>query len=198
MPQPQNRIAAYIGADDPRGHRSITEFGSNFGAPEYQCGPEFEIRASAPDIGSDPPGKDWEAQFNAAIVKLVGETATVTKLYLANRALEMRLSGLETAFAQSQLGHPCGVMIGTLQPHPIKLKRDIPVLVRFNGDNYVATFVDANLGSSGETLAESVDNLKEIIAITFGQYRSLPAKRLGPGPSRQLAVLMDFLEEPPI
>lgn len=75
----------------------------------------------------------------------------------------------------------------------LRVKKEIPVLLRDTGDDYVARFVEANCGSSGETVAEAVDNLKDIIATQYEIIRR-PGIKLSPVMQRYAAVLQDHLE----
>ena len=63
------------------------------------------------------------------------------------------------------------------------------------GESYVASFVDANVNASGETVNDAVDNLKDMMVALLESLGSLPKKRLGKGPARQLAVLRAFIRK---
>jgi predicted RNase H-like HicB family nuclease len=110
--------------------------------------------------------------------------------------LEKKMAKLERTVAQVASGSPIVLWITTLAPEPFRLKRDIPILLRSTGSSFVASFLDANVNASGETEAEALNNLKEVLTMVFRKIRSLPPNTLGPGPSRQLAVLNEFVEAP--
>ena len=86
------------------------------------------------------------------------------------------------------------VPIQTLAPTSLKLKQFIYVVVQPSEDEYIASFVDANINASGSNETEAVANLKELLISLFNTLRTLPKKKLGPGPSRQLAVLEEFIQ----
>ena len=71
--------------------------------------------------------------------------------------------------------------------------RELPIVVRSDGEEFVSCFVEANLGASGETISVAIENLKDLIASVFMKYSSLPAAQLGPGPTKQLVVLKQFV-----
>ena len=71
--------------------------------------------------------------------------------------------------------------------------RELPIVVRSDGEEILSFFVEANLGASGETISEAIENLKDLIASVFKKYSSLSAAQLGPGPTNQLIVLKQFI-----
>lgn len=86
--------------------------------------------------------------------------------------------------------------VETFVPEPYTVKRPIPVVVQPRGDGYVASFVAANVNSSGDTQYEAYANVRELLLDVFDNLRSLPASKLGPGPSRQILVLRDYIDGP--
>jgi predicted RNase H-like HicB family nuclease len=89
---------------------------------------------------------------------------------------------------------PVTMPIETFAPEPYRVRRAIPIVVRSSGDGFVASFVDANISSSGDTQQEAYANVKELILDVFDRLNSLPAQKLGPGPARQLEVLREFVD----
>lgn len=88
----------------------------------------------------------------------------------------------------------CGTMcIHSLAPEPHILKQPIPASVRLSDDAYIASFYDANLAASGDTPEEAVMNLKDVIIAAYETLSELKQEQLDPGPSRQLAVLKEFI-----
>jgi hypothetical protein len=100
--------------------------------------------------------------------------------------LEQRGKGLE----DHQIRHES---LTSLAPSTLKLTKPIPISIAFNGDDYVATFFDANISATGDTPQEAVWNIQDIIVLKFNRLGTLPAKALGPIPKRQLAVLREFI-----
>jgi predicted RNase H-like HicB family nuclease len=108
------------------------------------------------------------------------------------RNLEERLEALES----SRVLGSTTLQIQTFAPEPYGVKRPIPVVVQRLQEGFTASFVDANVNSSGDSQQEAYANVKELILDVFDSLRSLPASRLGPGPTRQLAVLREFIDAP--
>ena len=84
--------------------------------------------------------------------------------------------------------------VETFAPEPYRVRRPIPVSLQRRVDGYVASFVEANVNSSGDTQQEAVANVKELILDVFDSLSTLPPSKLGPGPARQLAVLREFID----
>lgn len=86
------------------------------------------------------------------------------------------------------------VPINTLAPEPFELARPVNIVVEpvieesGRPSEFVATFVDASIGASGDTIEEAVSNLKDRLITTFEVLESM-ADRLGPHPRHQLEVL---------
>lgn len=85
------------------------------------------------------------------------------------------------------------VSISTFAPEPYEVLRPIPVLIRPDGEEFIASFVEANVNASGETQQEAFENVKTLILDVFDSLRSHSPEKLGPDPARRLAVLRDFL-----
>lgn len=74
---------------------------------------------------------------------------------------------------------------GVIKPIPIKLQ-----LV---DSGFVASFVAANISTSGGTWDEATSNLTLLIIDVFELLLSHAPSQLGPGPRRQLSVLRSFI-----
>jgi hypothetical protein len=85
------------------------------------------------------------------------------------------------------------LQISTFAPEPYEVLRPIPVLIRSEGDEFVASFVEANVNASGETQQEAFESLKLLVLDMFDSLKSHPAEKLGPESVRRLAVLRDFI-----
>lgn len=92
------------------------------------------------------------------------------------------------------------VVIRSLAPQPFDLLEEMPIIVREIGtetDNFVARFPDAGISASGDTSAEAVENLKDILVAKFLHFSELPISKLGTEPTRQLATLKQFIARRP-
>jgi predicted RNase H-like HicB family nuclease len=106
---------------------------------------------------------------------------TIDSLMSNVRQLEKRIVELSA--------QPFQVLITTLAPEPFDLKRDIPIIVAPNGEDFIATFFDAGISATGDTDEEAVFNLKDLIVQTFEALSKIPEAKLGVLPRKQLAVL---------
>ncbi|HET9228498.1 MAG TPA: hypothetical protein VFR31_17610 [Thermoanaerobaculia bacterium] len=106
----------------------------------------------------------------------------------------LRLDRLEQAVrALGERIDPVTLQISTFAPEPYEVLRPIPVLIRPDGDEFVASFVEANVNASGETQQEAFESLKLLVLDVFDSLRSHPSEKLGPESARRLAVLRDFI-----
>lgn len=85
------------------------------------------------------------------------------------------------------------VPIQTFAPEPYSLLKPMSVLIEDSEDGYLASFFDANIGTSGETEQEAFENLKSLVLDMFDSLSREAPERLGPEPARQLAVLRSFI-----
>jgi len=85
------------------------------------------------------------------------------------------------------------VPIQSLAPEPYEVIRPFIAVVRQQDDEYVATFFDANLSASGETEAEAIMNLKDIVVATYELLIAHDRETLAPGEGRTMDVLQVFI-----
>jgi hypothetical protein len=110
-------------------------------------------------------------------------------------ALEKEVLLLRERVAKLEVAAPVCVMVDTLVPEHYELKKPFHVLIEPTGEEYVASFLDANLSASGDTQAEALHNLKDIVIGSYEILSRHDPSELGPGPTRELAVLKEFLKE---
>ncbi len=94
----------------------------------------------------------------------------------------------------TNLRSSCIAVISTFSPEPYEVLRPIYVTLRqLDGEEYCASFADANLHSSGDNEEEAISNLKSLILDVYDSITSEKPEDLGPEPTKQLAVLQYFL-----
>jgi predicted RNase H-like HicB family nuclease len=107
------------------------------------------------------------------------------------KSLEDRIVDL-TARMERRAGTKI-VPVQTFAPEPYSLLKPMSVLIEDFEDGYLASFFDANIGTSGETEQEAFENLKSLVLDMFDSLSREAPERLGPEPARQLAVLRSFI-----
>ncbi len=109
--------------------------------------------------------------------------------FLGGCLLSQQTNASRAAF---QTGQAITVPVTSLTPETLELSKPVFVVVQPDGDEFLATYFDANLNATGDTQTEAVDNLKDILVSTFRRYTELGEQKLGPGPRKQLAVLQSI------
>jgi hypothetical protein len=109
-------------------------------------------------------------------------------------ALEETLRTLQDRLEELDEAEAVTFHVETFAPEPYQVRRPIPVVVHGHHDTFTASFMDANIHSAGDTQQEAYSNVKELILDVFDSLSALPAAKLGPKPSKQLAVLREFVD----
>lgn len=89
-------------------------------------------------------------------------------------------------------------LITDFSGEPYRVLKAVPVTVRSIdiGDEVEAAFEEGNIAWVARSRVEAIDGLKAEILNTLEHYES-NEDRLGPAPTRQLAVLRTYLERVP-
>jgi predicted RNase H-like HicB family nuclease len=75
----------------------------------------------------------------------------------------------------------------------LEVKKPIPVVIeRESDENYIASFMDANISTGGKSEQEAVYNLQSLIADLFEMHEEETSK-LGPAMQMQKQALNDVL-----
>lgn len=139
------------------------------------------------------PAEGWEDTAKQVLENLARIVHTRPQTELRLVTLNTRINFLESALDDIRSRAAVVVPIQSLAPEPFELLKPIHALVQQSGEDFVASFLDANINASGETQEESLTNLKDLIVGSFEALQTI-ADKLGPGPSKQLAVLGQFLK----
>lgn len=86
------------------------------------------------------------------------------------------------------------VPLTTLAPQPFQMMLQIPATIAGDGEDFTATFMEANVSASGETEADAIANLKDMLVSTYETLEEIPPQELGPLPSRQWAILKSVVK----
>ena len=160
-----------------------------------RCETYFKDKAAWPKRAPEPDwhlgnecGQETDAAVVSEIVQSVVENALAAVNVVARmEAIEIRLADMESRQSRHE-------QLTTLAPDSLLLSQPIPVSIGFNGDDYVAQFVEAGISATGDTRVDAMWNLRDVIVLKYNRLSEIPAAKLGPVPSRQLAVLRSFIE----
>lgn len=140
-----------------------------------------------------PSPKDAKnvATFDDAIaqlqeVKTLLERATSTRKKLMD--FETRLASLESRRSTAMV-----TIMKSLACSDIEVSKSIPVTIEADGEEFIASFMDAGISSGGETIPEAFASLREVVATSFRTLADMPDSKLGPKMLRQKHVLLEFL-----
>ncbi len=86
------------------------------------------------------------------------------------------------------------VAINDLGEDGYELLRPVPVTIRPEEGEFLASFFDANIHATGATDQEAYDNLRSLILDTFDSLASVPASELALPVGRQARVLRRFVK----
>jgi hypothetical protein len=110
------------------------------------------------------------------------------------RGLAREVSDLKCEIQRLQQSHAYVVPLTTLAPSPFRMVQQIPVTIEGDGEDFTATFVEANVSASGETEADAIANFKASLLSSYELLESLPPNQLGPLPTRQWDILQDVVK----
>jgi predicted RNase H-like HicB family nuclease len=108
-------------------------------------------------------------------------------------SIQEKLEGLAEAMDRLASQRTFVVPLTTLAPEPMQMRLNIPATIEGDGEDFTATFTEANVSASGETEADALANLKASLVSTYEFLESLPANERGPLPARQWEVLRSVL-----
>jgi predicted RNase H-like HicB family nuclease len=120
-------------------------------------------------------------------------TETILELTDNVISIQGKLDGLAEAMARLASQRTFVVPLTSLAPEPLQMLLNIPATIEGDGEDFTATFSEANVSASGETEADAIANLKESLVSTFEFLESLPENERGPLPTRQWEVLRNVL-----
>jgi hypothetical protein len=87
------------------------------------------------------------------------------------------------------------IPVDSFAPEPYRVLKPILVSVHCVEGGFNAGWFDANIRSSGDNEEEAVSNLKSLILDLVDSLSKESAEKLGPEPTRQLAVLKEYIQK---
>lgn len=85
------------------------------------------------------------------------------------------------------------VPVSTFAPRPFEPRRPINAVIAPCPGGYTASFLDADLATSGDSEAEALDNLKDLLLLVFEDFEKADDATLGPAMLKQKSVLRDVI-----
>jgi hypothetical protein len=92
-----------------------------------------------------------------------------------------------------QAPSPFATFLASLGAEGLEVTKPIPVTVRPDGDEFIASFFDANISTGGESPQAAISDLQGLIADLFELLEKEPDEKLGPAMRKQRAVLEEFV-----
>lgn len=152
----------------------------------------------SPPTGSDPlmsgmmvavqrfvvESQQRQQRWNATVIAMRESVRTLTNEVTTLKCEIQRLHKLRTYV----------VPLATLTPEPFRMIQQIPVTIEGDGEDFTATFVEANVSASGETEADAIANFKDSLLSSYEILEEMPSNELGPLPTRQWAILRDVVK----
>jgi predicted RNase H-like HicB family nuclease len=181
--------------------------GDNFGLTVSQQPGLFYIGAkTAPNTDHNPAfmaayvqaSHVWmQAVWNFQVeTRLLQSRWSETVIGLTNSvgSIQEKIDGLTSALDRLAEQRTFVVPLTTLAPdEPLQMRLNIPATIEGDGEDFTATFTEANVSASGDTEADAIANLKESIAATYKILAAIPASEMTPLPARQWSVLKNVI-----
>lgn len=143
----------------------------------------------------------WSAANNSAlhnVFRIGAERAFSGKRVIVPTAIDLTIWGGLAADATriaklNALDNITNTSIRNFPGEPYALRRPITIEIeQIAEDDYLASFEEANIASSGTTFQEAYQNLAIEILNIFEKFTA-EHKNLGPEPNRQLKILRRYL-----
>ena len=140
---------------------------------------------------------NWADSVPALIQNLVAEVKTKRRQELQYAVIQLAVDGFEKRMQRLESLQTRIIPIDSFAPEPYVVLKPILATVNSVEDEFEAGWFDANIHSGGDNEAAAVRNLKEFILDTFDSLSGKPPEKLGPEPTRQLAVMKQYIERRP-
>ena len=176
---PENRIGEFL----PGGRKANTDFEHSIfsGGPSYACSPGA-VQTEVVD--------GWEEAAKSLFRRVAASIAEKATLALKLRELECRVAKLEL-HDDPKFPEIYSTFIATLGISDFELRKTIPVTIRKNGEDFLVSFLDANISTGGKILQEAISDLQSLIVDSFKSLELSPEGTLGPAMTRRKNVLLE-------
>jgi hypothetical protein len=158
--------------------------------PTPSCTP---VSLEAGDEPQAEPAPGWKELLQEAVGRMATVVARRREEQLQIEGLARDVDELKEKVQAISQATSVIVPVASLAPEPFDLLKEVKVVVQPSGDEYLASFFDANVNASGCTQNEAVNNLKDVMIGLFKYLDSQPTARLGRRLVKQLEVLRTFI-----
>jgi predicted RNase H-like HicB family nuclease len=83
--------------------------------------------------------------------------------------------------------------ISTFAPEPFEVIKPFNIVIQSDDGGYTASWIEANIGSAGDTQHEAMENLKDLILMIFEDFEGDEDDALGPAMLKQKTILLDLI-----
>jgi hypothetical protein len=157
---------------------------------EDTAGTSLTERLRDPNETAPVEAEEWLTQRRTVPEAMLHEHRIARleeRVMILEQALPATLAAVMT---ESQ---PVCTTISSLGVPGYRVLRPIPVTIRQDGGEFIATFFDANISTGGDTHQEAVANLQSLMADLYDELATTPLAELGPCLQRQKHVLTEFV-----
>jgi predicted RNase H-like HicB family nuclease len=155
----------------------------------------FEIPVTHPSMADEAIRSYFVARQGYTFEHpLVSVSRAIIESRMESAALRQQLGALSQRLTRIERGGlPIIAVVNDFFPHDLEVQKPIHICIEPDNEEFIATFHDADVSASGETHAEALCNLKDIIAMLFEDLTAEDPAVLGPGPLRQFEVLKRYI-----
>jgi len=145
-----------------------------------------------------PDQKKWAPLLIQLINNFSQEVSHVKDIFLQEAritSLEKEVRYLKKEISALQNDSFCVIPINTFAPEPYLLKKELSLLLRNEGGEYIASFIDANLSFGGSSIPEAVENLKNYLLDVYDDLKNTKNAELGSDLLKQKKILSAYIQK---
>lgn len=135
----------------------------------------------------------WSGNFRSALMNLGKDVSTGMHELIRIQTLESEFRTIKQRLKNLEENKFIIVAVDTLTPDPYIVEKPFHVVIKNEGDSYIASFYDANINASGDTEEEALANLKDILVCLYNKLNSIREDKLGNAMLKQRKILNEFI-----
>ena len=157
---------------------------------KFHYGP---ITTASPILTGMQPEAAVLSAVNMALTSLSFQAKQLAEIQQNQARLSAKLDIVLQHLEELEKSRSFTVQLETLTPEGYQLIRPISAVLEGNGDDFTASFLEANISGTGDTEADALSALKDALVSTFEALDHLANEDLGPLPARQKVVLTSVM-----